>query len=123
MADDRMYAAFVEAILADENVDCVFVAIVPHAVTLKPIPETCRHADGLARLLVELNHKHAKPMVVSVNAGHNHKHAKPMVVSVNAGHHYEDLVSILEEHGLPVYTNIRAAIKSLDTFVTRSVKE
>ena len=107
MADDRMYAAFVEAILADENVDCVFVAIVPHAVTLKPIPETCRHADGLARLLVELNHKHAKPMVVSVNAGH----------------HYEDLVSILEEHGLPVYTNIRAAIKSLDTFVTRSVKE
>lgn len=107
MADDRMYAEFVEAILADENVDCVFVAIVPHAVALKTIPETCRDADGLAQRLVALSHKHAKPMVVSVNAGH----------------HYEDFVSILEEHGLPVYTDIRAAIKSLDTFVTRSVKE
>jgi acyl-CoA synthetase (NDP forming) len=107
MADDRMYAEFVEAILTDENVDCVFVAIVPHAVALKTIPETCRDADGLAQRLVELSRKHAKPMVVSVNAGH----------------HYEDFVSILEEHGLPVYTDIRAAIKSLDTFVTRSVKE
>ena len=107
MADDRMYAAFVEAILADDGVDCVFVAIVPHAVALKTLPETCRDADGLARLLVELSRKHAKPMVVSVNAGH----------------HYEAFVSILEEHGLPVYTDIRAAIKSLDTFVTWSVKE
>ena len=52
MADDRMYADYVEAILQDEGVDCVFVAIVPHAATLKTTPDTCRDPDGLAGLLV-----------------------------------------------------------------------
>ena len=41
-----------------------------------------------------------------------------MVISVNAGRHYQDFVAILEEGGLPVYTDIRAAIRSLDTFVS-----
>ncbi len=39
MADDRTYAQFVEAVIEDEGVDCVFVAVVPHAVTLKTVPE------------------------------------------------------------------------------------
>lgn len=102
MADDRFYAAFVEAILADDGVDCVFVAVVPHAATLKTLPENCRDEDGLAALLVELSGRYGKPMVVSVNAGR----------------HYQDFVAVLEEGGLPVYTDIRAAIKSLDTFVS-----
>lgn len=102
MADDRMYADFVEAILQDDNVDCVFVAIVPHAVALKTTPDTCRHPGSLANLLVELSKKYSKPMVVSVNAGR----------------YYQDFVSIMEENGLAVYTDIRSSIKSLDTFVS-----
>ena len=102
MADDRMYADFVEAVLQDDNVDCVFVAVVPHAVSLKTDPETCRDGDGLANLLVELSRKYDKPMVVSVNAGR----------------YYQDFVSIMEQNRLPVYTDIRAAIKSLDRFVS-----
>jgi 3-hydroxypropionyl-CoA synthetase (ADP-forming) len=102
MADDRQYADYVEAVMRDPGVDCVFVAIVPHAVTLKTIPETCREPDGLAGLLVSLASRSSKPMVVSVNAGR----------------HYGDFVSVLEEGGLPVYADIRSAISSLDTFVS-----
>ncbi len=101
MADDRMYARFVEAILSDEGVDCVFVAVVPHAVTLKTVPETCRDPDSLANLLLDLSRRTAKPMVVSVNAGR----------------HYADFIAVLEEGGLPVYEDIRSAITSLDAFV------
>jgi acyl-CoA synthetase (NDP forming) len=102
MADDAMYAQFVEAVIEDDGVDCVFVAIVPHAVSLKTVPETCRDSDSLACLLVEISRRHAKPMVVSVNAGR----------------HYSDFVAALEEGGLPVYSDIRSAITSLDTFVS-----
>ncbi|HYW86041.1 MAG TPA: hypothetical protein VFB30_22505, partial [Spirochaetia bacterium] len=102
MADDAMYAEFVEAIIEDPGVDCVFVAVVPHAVSLKTVPETCRDPDGLASLLV----------------GISKRHSKPMVVSVNAGRHYADFVAALEEGGLPVYPDIRPAITSLDTFVS-----
>lgn len=102
MADDRMYAEFVEAVICDPGVDCVFVAVVPHAVSLKTDPETCRDPDGLANLLLQLAAKHPKPMVVSVNGGR----------------YYADFVSLLEEGGLPVYADIRSAISSLDTFVS-----
>lgn len=101
MADDRMYAEFVEAVLRDDGVDCVFVAVVPHAATLKTTPETCRDPEGLAALLTALGRKYPKPMVVSVNAGR----------------HYGDFVALLEEGGLPVYTDIRSAIQALDRFV------
>lgn len=106
MADDRMYADFVEAVLQDEGVDCVFVAVVPHAVSLKTTPDTCRDPDSLANLLVSLSNKYQKPMVISVNAGR----------------YYQDFVSIMEENGLPVHTDIRSAIKSLDRFVSHHVK-
>jgi acyl-CoA synthetase (NDP forming) len=107
MADDEMYAQFVEAVIEDEGVDCVFVSVVPHAVSLKTVPETCRDPDGLAALLVGI-------------AG---KHSKPMVVSVNAGRHYSDFVAALEEGGLPVYPDIRSAITSLDVFVSYCVEK
>lgn len=102
MADDRMYADFVEALLQDDQVGSVFVAIVPHTVTLKTSPELCHDPDGLANLLVDLGRKYEKPMVVSVNAGQ----------------YYQEFISILESNGLPVYKDIRSAIKSLDQFVT-----
>jgi hypothetical protein len=36
---------------------------------------------------------------------------------VNAGRYYQDFVNILAENGLPVYADIRSAIRSLDRFV------
>jgi len=107
MADDHMYADFAEAVIRDPGVDCVFVAIVPHAVSLKTDPDTCYDPDGLASLLLGL-------------AG---KHNKPMVVSVNGGRYYANFVSLLEDGGLPVYADIRSAIGSLDTFVAHHLRK
>ena len=105
MADDATYAEFTEAVIADEGVDCVFVAVVPHSVFLKTVPETCRDSDSLASRLIEISRRSRKPMVVSVNAGR----------------HYEEFVAAMEEGGLPVYEDIRAAITSLDAFVSHSL--
>lgn len=100
MADDHMYGEFVRRVLADENVDCVFVSVIPHTGALKTLPENCREPGSLANRLIALGKSSPKPMVVSVNAGR----------------YYQDFVNILAENGLPVYTDIRSAIRSLDRF-------
>jgi 3-hydroxypropionyl-CoA synthetase (ADP-forming) len=105
MADDANYAEYVEAVIADEGVDCVFVAIVPHSVFLKTVPETCRNPDSLANRLIAISRRSPKPLVVSVNAGR----------------HYQEFVAAMEEGGLPVYEDIRAAITSLDAFVSHAL--
>lgn len=100
MTDDRLFAKIVDAILADPQVDCAFVAIVPHVETLKTTEELCRDPDALGPLLVQVAAKHKKPLVLSVNAGSR----------------YQGLVRVLEEGGLPVYQDIRSAMRALDSF-------
>ena len=100
MTDDPLYAQFIEAVLLDPNVDCLFVGIVPHVDTLKTVEENYLDADAIGPLLVQAYRKTQKPVVVSVNAGR----------------HYQALVRYLEENGLPVFSDIRSAIRSLDAF-------
>ncbi len=101
MADDEMYADFVEAVLQDDKVDCVFVAIVPHTSALNTLPENCAIPGSLAPRLVEMFEKYQKPIVVSVNAGSL----------------YEDFEIYMQKGGLPVYKDVKSAVKSLDKFV------
>jgi acyl-CoA synthetase (NDP forming) len=101
MTDDVGYAKFIEAVLRDENVDCMFVAVVPHIENLKTLEHDYLDADAVF------------PLIAEVAA----RYDKPIVVSVNSGSHYQHAVAYLEEHGLPVYGNIHAAIRSLDKFV------
>lgn len=100
MTDDTLYLKFIEAVLSDPNVDCLFVGIVPHVDSLKTVEENYLDADAIGPLLVEAYRKTRKPVVVSVNAGR----------------HYQALVHYLEENGLPVFSDIRSAIRSLDAF-------
>jgi acyl-CoA synthetase (NDP forming) len=101
MTDDVGYAAYIDAVLSDPGVDCMFVAIVPHVESLKTVADNYLDEDALAPLLVKTSKRHQKPIVVSVNAGK----------------HFSPLVQYLEENGLPVYGDIRSAIRSLDAFV------
>ena len=101
MTGDVGYAKFIEAVLSDENVDCMFVAVVPHIENLKTLESDYLDADAVFPLIADV----AK------------RYDKPIVVSVNSGSHYQHAVAYLEEHGLPVYGNIHAAIRSLDKFV------
>jgi 3-hydroxypropionyl-CoA synthetase (ADP-forming) len=100
MADDIQYTSFIAAVLRDPNVDCVFVGIVPHVDTIKTVEENYLDEDALGPLLVKVFRETRKPVVVSVNAGR----------------HYQALVRYLEENGLPVFSDIRSAIRSLDAF-------
>ncbi|MBN1777562.1 MAG: acetate--CoA ligase family protein [Clostridiales bacterium] len=100
MTDDPLYARFIEAVLSDQNVDCLFVGIVPHVDSLKTVEENYLDEDAIGPLLVRAFRKTQKPVVVSVNAGR----------------HYQELVRYLEENGLPVFSDIRSAIRSLDAF-------
>ncbi len=106
MTNDRMFADFVDAILSDEGVDCAFIAVVPHIENLRTTDEVCREPDALAPLLVETVKRHGKPVVVSINSGN----------------HYQELVKYLEQNGLPVFTDIRSALKALDVFVDWHMK-
>jgi acyl-CoA synthetase (NDP forming) len=101
MTGDVMFAGFVEAALADEGVDCVFIAVVPHIENLKTMGPGMNDPDALGPLL----------------AGLGKKYDKPVVVSVNAGGHYQDFIRKIEESGLPVFGDIRSAIRALDAFV------
>ncbi len=102
MTDDTMYGNFIESLLEDGNVHSLIVGIVPHVDNLKATPDTCRHEDSLANILVRLFKKYDKPIVVSVNAGE----------------YYKDFVSIMQKSGIPVFSDIRSAVKALDLYVT-----
>ena len=106
MANDQLFTDYVETVLQDENVDCVFVSIVPHSNALKSGPDKARDEDGMASLLVKLSRKYQKPLVVSVNGAR----------------YYDEFVAVMEEGGLPVYRNPRAAIQALETFVSYHLK-
>jgi 3-hydroxypropionyl-CoA synthetase (ADP-forming) len=107
MTDDALYAKFIGTTLSDPNVDCLFVGIVPHVESLKTVEENYLDQDAIGPLLVDAFRKTQKPVVVSVNAGR----------------HYQALVRYLEENGLPVFNDIRSAIRSLDAFAAYWGKE
>jgi acyl-CoA synthetase (NDP forming) len=101
MTDDVGYAAYIEAVLSDPGVDCMFVAIVPHIENLKTLKDSFLDEDAIGPLLVKTVKRHHKPVVVSINAGKQ----------------FMPFMQYLEENGLPVYGDIRSAIRSLDAFV------
>ncbi len=101
MTDDVMYGEFIEAFLDDPEVDAVIVGVVPHVENIKSTPETCTDENSLANILVRISDKYDKPLVVSVNGGE----------------YYDEFVGIMEKGGIPVYTDIRSAVRTLEVFM------
>jgi len=101
MTDDVKYGQYIETFLQDENVDSVLVGVVPHVENIKSTPDTCHDKDSLANIVVSLSKKYNKPIIVSVNASE----------------YYDEFVSIMEKGGLPVFSDIRSAVRTLEIFV------
>jgi 3-hydroxypropionyl-CoA synthetase (ADP-forming) len=101
MTDDALFERFVVALMEDENVDCVFTAIVPHIEKLMTTDDVCDRRGSIAMRLIDIFHKYDKPMVVSVNAGQQ----------------FDKFVRIMEEAGVPVFKDIRSATRELERFV------
>jgi len=98
MTDDEGFAQFITALMEDENVDCVFTAIIPHVENLMTTDDVCEQKGSLAMRLIDIYNKYDKPMVVSVNAGQQ----------------FDRFVQVLEEAGLPVFKDIRSATRELE---------
>ncbi len=101
MTDDVMYGEFIKTFMRDPGVDAVIVGVVPHVENIKSTPETCTDENSLANVLVRIYEEYDKPMVVSVNASE----------------YYGEFVGIMEKGGMPVYSDIRSAVRSLETFM------
>ncbi|MBN2851912.1 MAG: acetate--CoA ligase family protein [Clostridia bacterium] len=100
MTDDVMYGEYIEAFLKDDHVDCVIVGVVPHVENIKSTPDTCHNSDSLANIVVDLFNKYDKPIIVSVNASE----------------YYGEFVSVMEKGGLPVFSDIRSAVRTLEIY-------
>lgn len=107
MTDDALFEQFLVALLEDENVDCVFTAIVPHIENLMTTDDVCARPEAIAMRIIDVFRRYDKPMVVSVNAGQQ----------------FNKFVRIMEEAGVPVFKDIRSATRELERFVRYRVEK
>jgi 3-hydroxypropionyl-CoA synthetase (ADP-forming) len=101
MTDDAQFEGFVRAMMEDPGVDCLAVAVVPHIENLMTTDDVCTDPDAIAMRLIRVFREYDKPMVVSVNAGKQ----------------FSKFVRVMQEAGLPVFTDIRAAILAMERMV------
>ena len=101
MTDDELFAKFIIAQLEDDNVDCVFAAVIPHVDNLQTTDDVCESKGAIAMRIIDIFNKYDKPMVVSVNAGSQ----------------FDKFVRVMEQAGVPVFKDIRSATRELERIV------
>ena len=101
MTDDELFAKFIIAQMEDENVDCVFAAVIPHVDNLQTTDDVCENSGAIAMRIIDIFNKYDKPMVVSVNAGQQ----------------FDKFVRVMEEAGVPVFKDVRSATRELERIV------
>jgi len=107
VADDAAFAGCVEAILADEGVDCAVVSPVPMTAALQTLAPGESHGENIYR-----------PQSIGRRlADIFQKSGKPFVVNIDAGVLYQPLVDLLEGAGVPVFRHADEALRFLGKFV------
>jgi acyl-CoA synthetase (NDP forming) len=107
VADDRAFAACVEAILEDENVDCAVVSPLPMTPAMNTLAPSEYHGEDLMRegstplRLIDLFHRTDKPLVVSIDSGGA----------------YLPMKELLEKEGVPVFRRCDEATAFLRRYV------
>jgi acyl-CoA synthetase (NDP forming) len=107
MANDETYAQLVDAILGDPNTDVVVAGIVPLTPAMQTLAPDERHSESvyvpesIARKLPD----------IATN------HVKPVVAVVDSGHLFDEMATVLESGGLPVFRSADRAVRVLTKWI------
>lgn len=107
MTDDALFEQFLIALMEDDNVDCVFAAIIPHVENLMTTDDVCEKPESIANRIINVFNKYDKPIVVTVNAGQQ----------------FNRFVHVMEEAGVPVFKDIRSATRELERIVSYRIEQ
>ena len=103
------YGRCLEAILADEGVDCLMAANVAPT----PFMENLAAGEGHGE---DILHENSYPNV-TIRVFRSSQ--KPMVACLNSGRLYDASVQMIEEAGIPCFRKIDRAMRALDLFMNR----
>ncbi len=107
MAGEQVYAESTRALLEDDKIDAVIVAVVPFTSELTTTVEELESArrslaDELPELLKQYN--------------------KPLIAVIDAGKMYDPLALLLRRRGIPVFPSCDQAIRSLGRYICHRVE-
>jgi len=109
VADDKVFARCVQAIIEDENVDCAVISIVPMTASMKTLPPSEYHDENVFK-------KGSLPFYLAEIFRNTDK---PFVVSIEAGNIYTPMAEILEREGIPTFRHCDDAVKFMREYVNR----
>lgn len=101
------YGRCLEAILADEHVDCLMAANVAPTPFMENLPAGEGHGEDIL-------HENSYP---NVTIRIFKKADKPMIACLNSGRLYDPTVQMMEDAGIPCFRKIDRAMKALDLFI------
>lgn len=101
------YGRILEAILADDGVDCLMAANVAPTPFMENLPAGEGHKEDIA-------HENSYP---NVTIRLFRATRKPMVVSLNSGSLFDPAAHMMEDAGIPTFRKIDRAMKALETYV------
>ena len=107
------YAACLEAMLADENVDCLMAANVAPT----PFMENLEAGEGHGE---DIRHENSYP---NATIRIFRETTKPMVACLNSGTLYDGAVRMIEDAGIPCFRKIDRAMRALDLFIGQRRKK
>jgi acyl-CoA synthetase (NDP forming) len=107
------YGKCIEAILADENVDCLMAANVAPTPFMENLPAGPDHKEDIL-------HENSYPNL-TIRAFK--ATTKPMVASLNSGRLFDPAVRMMEDAGIPCFRKIDRAMKALRFFIEHGKRD
>ncbi|MCK4549654.1 MAG: acetate--CoA ligase family protein [Candidatus Krumholzibacteria bacterium] len=101
------YGQCIEAVLADENVDCAIISNVASTPFQENLPPGPGHREDIGR-----ESSHPNTMIRLF-----HSTEKPIVLCLNEGVIYDPAVEMMERAGVPVFRKIDRATRAMDIFL------
>jgi acyl-CoA synthetase (NDP forming) len=112
VADDAVFAGCVEALIADENVDCAVISPVPMTAALQTLAPAEVHREN-----IHDPQSVGRRMIEIIRTA-----SKPVVANIDAGALYNPLATMLEEAGVPVFRRSDESLRFLAKYVQASLR-